>query len=341
MASTICTGYYRLFVLFFVLVAIAPQVIAAEEPSVPPKFVLEWGEEGTEPGQFKVPIGIAVTSAGEVLVTDFYNARVQRFSAEGKHLATFEVLPNPGALALDGDGNLYMSHFTAMKRDEEKKPDRVSVYSPQGKLLRQWGKTGTGDGEFDYPGGIAITRDVRVYVADQTNRRIQVFDREGKFLLKWGEYGVKEGQFGGNVSAKSRVGGPQFVAIDNEGKVYTTEGSLGRIQQFTADGKFVRAWGDNEDKPGSFGGAFDGVKGHLQGPIGICFDKGGQLWISAASGRVQQFTPDGKFLRLLGSGLGDQPGQFHVPHSMAPDGHGHLYIVDSLNHRVQKFAIAP
>lgn len=264
--------------------------------------------------------------------------RVQRFTPDGKHRATYPVLPNPGGMALDGDGNVYLSHFSAMRLDEEKKPDRISVYSPQGKLLRQWGRTGTGDGEFDYPGGMAISRSGRVYVADQTNRRVQVFDREGKFLLKWGEYGVGEGQFGGNISPKSRVGGPQFVAVDGAGNVYTTEGSVGRVQKFTADGRFLQSWGDNEDRPGSFGGYWMGTSG-LQGPVGICFDKHGLVWVSAVSGRVQQFTPEGTYRQTLGGGRGSEPGQFEAPHALAVDGRGHIYVVDSLNHRVQKFAI--
>jgi sugar lactone lactonase YvrE len=276
--------------------------------------------------------------SGEVLISDFYNARVQRFTPDGEHEATFPVLPNPGGMALDGEGNIYLSHFSAMRADEEKKPDRVSIYSPQGKLLRHWGQTGTGDGEFDYPGGIAVSRDGHVYVADQTNRRVQVFDREGKFLFKWGEYGIGKGQFGGSVSRKSRVGGPQFVAIDGAGNVYTTEGAVGRVQQFTAAGEFLRSWGDNANTPGSFGGHWSGATG-LQGPIGICFDKRGLLWISAVSGRVQQFTPEGTYLKSLGSGRGSDPGQFEAPHALTVDDTGHIYVVDSLNHRVQKFAI--
>ena len=90
---------------------------------------------------------------------------------------------------------------------------------------------------------------------------MQVFDAEGKFLTKWGEYGVKPGQFGGNVIPKSRGGGPNFVALDSNGHVYTTEAAVGRVQKFTADGMFLLAWGDNEDKPGSFGGVFSAQKG--------------------------------------------------------------------------------
>ncbi len=194
--------------------------------------------------------------------------------------------------------------------------------------LRQWGRTGNGDGEFDYPGGIAVGRDGRVYVADQTNRRVQVFDRQGKFLFKWGEYGVGEGEFGGNISRKSRVGGPQFLAIDRDGSVYATEGSTGRVQKFTSEGKFVLAFGDNQDKAGGFGGYWQGSSG-LQGPIGICFDNDGCLWISAVSGRVQRFTADGEYLQGLGGGRGSQPGQFEAPHSLAADQKGNIYVIDA------------
>lgn len=326
------------FPFLLALLALLSPAQADEPAFVPARFVLEWGSQGSGTGEFDVPIGVAVSPGGDVLVSDFYNARVQCFTAEGKHRATYPVLPNPGAMALDGNGNLYISHFSAMKSDEEKKPDRISVYSPQGLLLRQWGRTGTGDGEFDYPGGIAISRDGHVYVADQTNRRVQVFDLEGKFLFKWGEYGIAQGQFGGNVSRKSRVGGPQFLAVDRTGKIYTTEGSVGRVQIFSSEGKFLQAWGDNAEKPGSFGGHWMGTSG-LQGPIGICFDRQGLLWISAVSGRVQQFTPEGAYLQSLGSGRGSDQGQFEAPHSLAVDNTDHIYVVDSLNHRIQKFAI--
>jgi DNA-binding beta-propeller fold protein YncE len=344
--DTICRKGLRATWLLAIVLArfgAPPQPSAlADEPAIsPPRFLQEWGKRGSGPGEFDFPIGIAVDPQGAVFVSDFYNSRVQRFSPEGKLLSSFTVLPNPGGLALDGQRNLYLTHFSAMKQNEERKPDRVSVYSCDGRFLRQWGTTGTGDGQFDYPGGIAVGPDGRIYVADQTNRRVQVFDRSGKFLFKWGEYGIKPGQFGGNISPKSRVGGPQFVAIDGKGNVYTTEGSVARIQKFTADGKFLSAWGRDLDKPGEFGGSFLGKKAGIRGAMAICFDDRGKLWVSAVSGRVQQFTKDGTYLRGLGAGEGSEPGQFIVPHGLAADGHSHLYVVDSFNHRIQKFAIGP
>src|SRR5262245_45541331 len=181
-----------------------PRAAPAAEPP-PVRHLLTWGGKGTEPGKFNFPIGIAIDK-DEIFVTDFYNSRVQKFSPDGKLLAAFKVLPNPGGIAVGRKGNLYLSHFPLGRQNEERKPDRLTVYDRSGKYLKEWGKSGTGDSQFDFPGGMAIGRDGRVYVADQTNRRVQVFDAEGKFLAKWGEYGTKPGQFGGNTSPKSRVG---------------------------------------------------------------------------------------------------------------------------------------
>lgn len=313
---------------------------SSEAKAAVPRFLGEWGEEGSEPGEFHFPIGIAINAADEIFVTDFYNDRVQKFSVDGRLLAVIPVLPNPGGIAISRSGDLYLAHFAERKR-EERKTDRISVYDSAGKLLRQWGRTGSNDGEFDCPGGLAVRQDGRVYVADQTNRRVQVFDGEGRFLFKWGEHGSKPGQFGGKVSIRSRVGGPQFLTFDSKGNLYTTEGSEGRVQKFTPEGKFLLAWGDNEVKPGSFGGTFSGFEGRkvaLQGPVALCIDKHDRVWVSAVCGRIQRFTTEGEYLGGFGS-EGAKPGEFLAPHGLAFDGHGHLYIVDAFNHRVQKFAV--
>ena len=299
----------------------------AEPPPLRP--VLTWGTNGHEDGQFDIPIAIAVNQQGEILVADFRQTnaakgRLQRFDPAGRFLGSFEVEPMPGGLALDKDGLLYATHMMLHK---------VTVSDPAGKLVREFGKLGTAPGEFQQPGGIALGPDGTLYVADQVNRRVQRLSPLGEPISAWGKYGVNPGEFGGNVSAPSRVGGPHFLAFDSQGDVYTTEGSVGRIQKFKADGTFVRAWGDNEVGPGHFGGGKS-----LQGPIAIAIDSKDQVWATSTNHYVQQFTADGRYLRRLG-GEGSDPGQFKLPHGLAFDRQGHLYVADSRNSRIQKFAV--
>jgi sugar lactone lactonase YvrE len=339
------------FVLLLLLVMLAGGVLPlAEAPPclaepgriaqpATPRFLRQWGGKGSEPGEFHFPIGIAINAADEIFVTDFYNERVQKFNTDGKLLAVLEVPPGCGGIAIGRNGYLYLSHFPRGKATDARKADRITVYDQSGKFLKEWGESGTGNGQFNFPGGLAAAPNGRLYVADQTNRRVQVFDAEGKFLTKWGEYGVRPGQFGGNVIPKRRDGGPQFVALDSEGHVYTTEAAVGRIQKFTDDGMFLLTWGDNEDKPGSFGGVFNGQTGRIEkGPVGICVDGHDRVWVSAVSGRIQQFTKDGTYLRGFGE-QGTKPGQFYAPHGLALDSHGNLYVVDAYNHRIQEFAV--
>ena len=212
---------------------------ARPSPGYPSAFLLTWGKQGTEPGEFNIPIGIAICAADEVFVTDHYNHRVQIFDRDGKLLNHFTVPPNPGGIALDKAGNIYLSHFPTAVGTKEVNPDRVSVYSPAGKLLHEWGKSGIGPGEFSYPGGMIVGRDDRLYIADQTNHRIQVLDLQGHFLATWGKHGTKPGEFGGNTNVKSRAGGPDFVALDKQGNLYTTEAMDGRVKKFTPDGGFL------------------------------------------------------------------------------------------------------
>src|SRR5262249_57427353 len=57
-----------------------------------------------------------------------------------------------------------------------------------------WGSAGSGDGEFDYPEGVAVAASGDVFVADTRNDRIQKFTSTGTFLMKWGSHGAGNGQ---------------------------------------------------------------------------------------------------------------------------------------------------
>jgi len=53
--------------------------------------------------------------------------------------------------------------------------NRIQKFTSGGVFVSTWGTPGTGDGEFDYPVGVAVASDGSVYVADRGNGRIQKF----------------------------------------------------------------------------------------------------------------------------------------------------------------------
>jgi sugar lactone lactonase YvrE len=313
----------------------APTAPARDEKQ--PKFLLSWGHKGDQPGEFHSPIGIAVTPKDEVYVVDVNNARVQKFTSEGKYLGGFD-LPHDepkrksaqvGGIAVDAAGRILLSFMLQ---------HRIGVYAEDGALIREWGKKGAGEGEFNQPGGILLMPEGSVFVADQCNHRVQRFTGEGKFLGTWGGHGGQPGQFGGPDAPGSRFAGPHFITRDSKDRLYTTEGILGRVQQLSLDGTPLGAWGDKGSEPGGFGSLKTPYNGGTFGPIGILADRHDRVWVSSLNDRVQLFTPEGKYLLGIG-GSGTGPGQFARPHGLALDRQGHLYVVDAGNQRIQVFEI--
>ena len=84
-------------------------------------------------------------------------------------------------MAFAGDGHLFIS--------DGYRNARILEYTADGKKVNEWGRAGTGPGEFRLPHSIQIDERGVIYVADRENGRIQRFDRSGKFLGEWTQYG--------------------------------------------------------------------------------------------------------------------------------------------------------
>ncbi len=146
------------------------------------KLLHSWGA-----GLFIMPHGLKVDKENNVWITDVGLQQVLKFSHEGKllmKLGEARVAGNdalhfnyPTDVAFATDGCFYVS--------DGYRNSRVVKFSKEGKFLFEWGKKGSGEGEFNTPHGIDLDAQGNVYVADRENNRVQKFDANGHFLKQW------------------------------------------------------------------------------------------------------------------------------------------------------------
>jgi DNA-binding beta-propeller fold protein YncE len=194
------------------------------------KVMRSWGK-----GMFKIPHGIRVDPAGNVWTVDANTSMVYKFSSQGQKLLQISVgdVPDParefcGAtdVAFAPNGRMFVTDGYCNAR--------VIEYDSTGRKVRQWGRPGTGPGEFNVVHAIVVGPQGNLYVADRENGRLQWFDLDGKFLGQW-KYGGQLYNVAFNAAGEMYVSThPKGVSLDDEFDVVKVDQAtgkmLGRIQ---------------------------------------------------------------------------------------------------------------
>ena len=285
--------------------------LAAPAPAAV-QFESAWGFQGSGPGAFQFPRGIAVGPDGELYVADQLNHRVQVFTPGGTYLrqiGSAATLQHPFHLAVSPAGILYVSDIGN---------NRVSRFELDGSYLGFFNGSGLpGAPSFFQPRGLAFAPGGDVYVLDSGNNRIGRFTPSGQAVSAIGAQGFGDGEFET----------PFGLASDGDGNLYVNDAAYNyRIQVLDRFGTFVRKWGEFGAGPGQFDFA-----------AGIAVDADRTVWVADhGNNRVQWFSATGTFLGQFGT-PGSGPGQFQFPYELAVAPSGTLYVADSFNHRVQRF----
>jgi sugar lactone lactonase YvrE len=273
-------------------------------------FILKWGGSGlTEPGFFSLPQKAAVDSEGNIYVTDLGNKRIQKFDNDGVFVAAWG----------NSNENVEFSEPTGIAVYDDlvfvidSKLGTVQKFDSIGTLITKWGGVGNEKGQFSKPNGIAVSKDGIVYVADTENHRVQKFTLDGKFISEF---------YPGDSKYSKDL--PVDIAIDKDGNIYVSDPYLNKISKYDSDENFIKKLGPN-------------VGGYPMTPYGITTDLQGNVYAADGSrDRILYLDKEGATITIFGStGIGN--GQFKVPLDVAMDPQGHLFVVDSNGHRIQKF----
>ncbi len=175
--------------------------------------------------------------------------------------------------------------------------------------------------------GVAVDSRDRVYVFCRGKLPVIVFDREGRFLTAWGQ---------GTFTT------PHGICIDRQDRLYLADSGDHTLRQFTPDGALLMTLGRsgqatdtgfevNVSPVQRAAGPFNRVTNAAVLPTG-------ELYVADGYGnaRVHKFAADGTWQFSWGE-PGSGPGQFNLPHGIAVDSAGQVYVADRENSRVQVF----
>jgi uncharacterized protein (TIGR03663 family) len=249
------------------------------------QLINTWGTfadiaQGAAPlGTFNEPWGVAVGLDGSVYVTDTWNSRVQKFTADGqpvKAWGVFGLADTPGALygprgiTVDNKGRIFVAD-TGNKR--------IVIYNGDGAILGQFGTEGYEAGQFSEPVDVKVDVSGNAYVTDTWNQRIQMLspleDRISYVpVAQWPVKGWKS----------QSLDNKPFIAVSKDGRIFISDPESYRVIEFNQTGEFIQLWGSFGTDTSNFGM-----------PSGVACDSAGNLWVSdAGNGRIMRFSVPNK-----------------------------------------------
>ncbi|HUB67132.1 MAG TPA: NHL repeat-containing protein [Candidatus Methylacidiphilales bacterium] len=249
----------------------------------------------------------------------------------------------PNAIAIDGHDNIYVADTDG---------HIIRKITPDGMVKTLAGvpyNAGFSDGmgsqaRFNYPYGIAVSRDGTVYVADTNNQVIRKITPDGMVKTIAGRLGIKGGSDGPGHSASFNR--PFGLAVDDHGNVYVADASNCAIRKITPDGTVTTFAGKASETKKPNAGSTDG-KGdaaRFAYPSSLATDHQGNIYVVDTNNYlVRKITPDGVVTTLAGNkgkfGSSDGKGaaaEFNCAIGIAVDDSGNLYVGDAGNYLVRK-----
>jgi sugar lactone lactonase YvrE len=255
--------------------------------------------------QLDVPFAVAADREGNLYITDENNYRIRKVDEEGiittfagtgeggysgdGSPATSAQLRDPGGLAFDAQGNLYVADYTSVRKID-----------PSGTITTV---AGTGQLGFSGDGGpateakltaydLALDHKGNIYICDLENQRIRKVDRDGIIHTVAGS--GKKGYSGdGGPATKAALKDPWGIAVDREGNVYIADHHNRVVRKVDPKGTITTVAGTGEAGFNREEGP--ATKVMLHDPIGLFFDDdSGVLYIAdTLNARIRALRREG------------------------------------------------
>jgi DNA-binding beta-propeller fold protein YncE len=204
--------------------------------------------------------------------------------------------------------------------------------SLDGAILARWTEAtpaSAGDGLMR-PSDVARLPDGTFWVTNSHRNRLDHFSADGKLL----------GTFGENGTGPQGLNDPLGIVADADGNLVVADYGNNRVEKLGPD--LTRRWVLGA---GGGNGTAGTATGEFNGPYYVALDRAGDVLVAdRGNNRIQMFDRDGRVIRAWGAAdgraaPGSAPGQLRFPHKVVVDDDGNVLVADTLNHRVQEFAL--
>jgi uncharacterized protein (TIGR03437 family) len=290
--------------------------------------------------------GIVVDAAGAVYIAEGDNCRIRKiaggiittivgngqcsFSGDGGPAVT-ATINNPGALAIDPNGNLYIAD------DGNSRIRKVSG----GNITTVAGGTNNSQMySFAQITGISLDSGGNIYVAVASDNRI--YKVSGGNLVPFAGNSQMGLSGDGGPALSASLNDPFGIAFDALGNLYIADFGNTRIRRVTATGIMGPVAGNGGFKYSGDGGP--ATSAVFNGPPGVAVDAAGNLYIADAANHRIRKVSNGIVTTIAGNGVPAFAGDggaatnasLNFPVAVAVDSAGAVYISDTYNNVVRK-----
>ena len=297
------------------------------------------------------PNGLAIDSAGNLLISDIATHQILKLDKGGK----LSVIAGTGEGGFSGDGGpatsaqLHAPHDITFDNDGNLLI--ADTYNHRIRRIDSRGNISTlvGDGKttsLNNPQSIAVDRDGNLFIADTYNHVVKRFVREGKLSIFAGTEAGLAGDKG--PASKCQLNLPQAVAVAPDGSIYISDSANSRIRRVDKDG-IIQTIAGSGPGSGEGGAGFAGDGGPIEkakifSPADLKFNSTGDLYFPDTGNNRIRLITHGVMLTIAGTGTAGSSGDggkaltatLNTPQKLALAPDGSIYIADRVNHRVRK-----
>lgn len=288
------------------LAVMAPGAVTIVAGQVGEWTLLNDGGAATQADLY-LPSGVAVDGAGNLFIADSHHNRVREVFATGAKagtiatvagdgsagydatatVATATSLNQPGGVAIDGAGNLYIA-------DTNNNVIRqVNLTTGAIRTVAGTGAPGyTGDGKaassatLNSPEGIAVDAAGDVFIADTNNDAVREVVAATRNMVTYAGDGTGMPGFSGDgaLAIGAKLNAPYGVALDPTGNLYIADSGNNRVRVVNTSG-YINTFAGN-GTPAYLGDGAAATSAELYSPLGVACDPAGNVYIADARNYV-------------------------------------------------------